>query len=216
VLPLADAAQRALLVNHTGDGAIHLTVGTDRSTAFSSISELALALLRLVILLGVAVVAEERGRIGINGAQLLRCALGWTAAPGAAGAAPAADKEGALLSDREAASTAVHHASAAIVMIALRSVQFFLTLAPRLANQMHFVVVADGLSILVSVAVTAIRLGTESQSREEDLSVHGGSTWLTDGVLVLLSVSVNVPLHSNIASHGARACPEPTLAPPFT
>jgi len=224
VLALADISQRALLWNRSVDGSVTLTIERERSTAFEGVSELALALLRLTILLGVAVVAEERSKFGVNGAQLLRTALGWSSVPttdpiDAKATAERRVSPSALprrwvrslpglgglvdeLADDDDAPTYVHHASAALAMITLRTVQFFLVFQARIANQMHFVVVAEGLSVAISVLVTALRLSTNNRSNAEDLSSYGGSTWLTDGVLVLLSVSVSVPLHENIASHG--------------
>ena len=196
LLPVVDVAQRAVLFNHTTSGDVVLTMARERSSAFSGVGELALALMRLAILLAVSVVAEERSRIGVNAKQLLQTALGWTMA-GSSSVETDAKKDDGL-------AVSLHYASAAIAMSALRIAQYVLTFEARSANRMTFVLVADGLSIGLSILITVLRISTESKTRDEHLATHGGSTWITDGVLVLLSVSVSgTPLHENIAAHGA-------------
>ena len=196
-LPLADVAQRALVFNVTAAGSVHVTMERSRSKAFWSISELALSLYRLTILCAIVVVAEERARIGINARQLLAAALGW------AQATPDTAKDAAT---SDGLVRTVHHASAAIAMAALRIVLFGLSFESRLANRMYYVLVCDGVSAGLSVLITTIRLGTDTQSAEHDLAAYGGSTWVTDGVMALLSISIGVgPLHENVASHGFQA-----------
>ena len=180
VLPLAAVAERGLLVrrdNGTGAGTAQytVTIGAERSRAYVGLDELTLAALRLVLLLSVSLVADQRARkgMGISATQVLDYALAWIG--GRSPLATVDDGDGPTGVGPKGA--AAHRYAAAVLMSALRVAQFALTYEARLANRMAVLIVADLVSICLSAFVTLLRLGTRTESTHHERAVHGGSTW---------------------------------------
>ena len=180
-VPFYDLKRRAFELAWSGESAT-LRVG-ETTRVYSQQSELFEALWRFGTIALVSLVADLLSRCGASAGEVLSETLRWASEPDADGPPPCA-----------------LDISVSVTMLALRIAQLILVSDVLLANRALSILLIEVVSIAASALILALRVSVRSDGRQR--IVLGGSTWLLEASLALLSIATHWPLAEDRATHG--------------